>query len=80
MIEETVPINLIIIDNAENPDKQGKPFEKTPSNELKEVAIEIYDVLLKSGLTPYEAKNKLLTMEPFDNYTEFIIEYIRSLK
>ncbi len=72
LLEETVPVNLIIIDNAESPDKHGRPFEKTPSNELKEIALEVYNAMIKSGLSPQDAKNKLLTMEPFDNYSKFI--------
>lgn len=76
LIEETVPVNLILIDNAEGSDKHGKPFEASPSSELKEVAIEIYRTLLKSGLTPQEVKNKILTMEPFDNYPDFVLKIV----
>lgn len=41
LIEETVPVPLIAMDNSENPDKQIKPFDKLPSQELIEVMTEV---------------------------------------
>jgi hypothetical protein len=43
LIEETVPVTLIAINNSENPDRHIKPFEKIPSQELIEVMTEVYN-------------------------------------
>nr|WAI02775.1 MAG: ATP-binding protein [Candidatus Methanoperedens sp.] len=79
LIEETIPVPLIAINNSENPDKQFKPFEKTPSNELIEVITEVYKSLIVSGLTVPEAQNRLAVMEPFNYYPEFIANFIESI-
>jgi hypothetical protein len=78
LIEETIPVPLITISNSENPDRQLKPFEKIPSQELIEVMTEVYKSLLISGLTIMEAQNRLAVMEPFNYYPELIANFIES--
>lgn len=78
LIEETIPVPLITISNSENPDRQLKPFEKIPSQELIEVMTEVYKSLLNSGLTIMEAQNRLAVMEPFNYYPELIANFIES--
>lgn len=79
LIEETIPVPLIAINNSENPDKQFKPFEKIPSDELIEVMTEVYKSLIVSGLTIPEAQNRLAVMEPFNYYPELIANFIESI-
>lgn len=76
MIEETVPIPLITLNNCENPDKHLKPFEKTPSSEIIDVMHEVYDSLIYSGICRSEARQRLLSMDPFSDYPEFVLNYI----
>lgn len=76
MIEETVPIPLITLNNYENPDKHSKPFEKTPSSEIIDVMHEVYDSLIYSGIPRTEARERLLSMDPFSDYPEFVLNYI----
>lgn len=78
LIEETVPVTLIAINNSENPDRHIKPFEKIPSQELIEVMTEVYKSLLVSGLTIQEAQNRLAAME-FNYYPELIANFIESI-
>jgi hypothetical protein len=80
LIEETIPVPLIAMNNSENPDKQVKPFEKIPSEELIEVMTEVYKSLLVSGLTIAEAQNRLAVMEPFNYYPELVASFIESQK
>lgn len=79
LIEETIPVPLIVINNSENPDKQFKPFEKIPSDELIEVMNEVYKSLIVSGLTIMEAQKRLAVMEPFNYYPELIANFIESI-
>jgi len=79
LIEETIPVPLIAINNSENPDKQVKPFEKIPSEELIEVMTEVYKSLIVSGLTIPEAQKRLAVMEPFNYYPEFVVNFIESI-
>lgn len=76
MIEETVPIPLITLNNYENPDKHLKPFEKTPSSEIVDVMHEVYDSLIYSGISRSEARKRLISMDPFSDYPEFVLNYI----
>ncbi|CAJ37595.1 ATP-binding protein [Methanocella arvoryzae] len=72
LIEETVPVSLIIVDNAEAPDKQATTTEKKPSDELKVALLEMYFDLINSGFTHDKAKEKIVKTEPFDNYLEYV--------
>lgn len=72
VIEETVPVQQIWLDSAENSEQQSQPFEKAPSNEVRGVIMQVYKVLIKDGLTPFEARRCLVTMEPFQHFEEMV--------
>lgn len=72
LVEETVPVSLIIIDHAENPDITYVPFSESPHQEIKDHILLIYSALLESGLKENEAKGKLNMMEAFRQYPELI--------
>jgi len=72
MIEETVPVPLIALDNSERPYAQAQPFEGANTGELLEVITQVLDTLLKNRWTLIEAKNGLSSMEPFQNYEDLI--------
>ncbi len=59
IIEETVPIPLIILNGSNNPDKIQRPFEDNPSEELVSVLAEIWKSMTDSGLSPDDAKKRL---------------------
>jgi hypothetical protein len=77
IIEETVPVPLIILNGSNNPDKIQRPFEDSPSEELKTVLGEIWDSLINSGIQQETAKTRLMHMEPFSDYPEYVTEFIR---
>ena len=42
LIEETIPVPLITIENSAHPDTQSAPFEGSPSSEVIEIIKQIY--------------------------------------
>ena len=68
LLEETVPVQQIWIDNSTEPDKQAQPFDGTPSEEVVEVMLQIYQALRNSGMTQDQARDRILTMEPFQHF------------
>ena len=77
IIEETVPVPLIILNSSNNPDKIQRPFEDVPSEELKNVLAEVWNSIINSGLSPETAEKQLIHMEPFSDYPEYVTEFIR---
>jgi len=71
LLEETLPVPLIVINESENPDSFFRPFEKAASDELKQLMKTVYDSLLINN-TPEQAKSRLLLTEPFNEYPELI--------
>lgn len=72
LLEETVPVQQIWIDNSTEPDKQLQPFDSTPTEEVIEVMLQIYSSLRKSGMTQEEARNRILTVDPFQNFESLV--------
>jgi len=68
LLEETVPVQQIWIDNSTEPEKQPQPFDGTPSEQVLEVMVEIYRALRKSGMTQEQSRDRILTMEPFQHF------------
>jgi hypothetical protein len=72
IIEETVPVPLIALNNSENPYGQSHPFEGSNTEELLEIIAQVFDTLLKNGWGFKEARDCLLIMEPFQNQGDLI--------
>lgn len=72
LLEETIPVTWIVMNNAENPDQQPVPFEGRPTEHVISVMKEVYSALLNSGQTPNDAIARLRNMEPFDHYPELV--------
>jgi len=72
LLEETVPVQQIWIDNSTEPEKQPQPFDGTPSEQVLEVMVEIYRALRKSGMTQEQARDRILTMEPFQHFETLV--------
>ena len=79
LIEETVPVPTIILNNLDNPDKLHRPFEDRPSEELLAVMKEIWLAMKKSGINRAEAEKRLSCMEPFCDYPEDVAVFIESM-
>jgi len=72
LIEESIPVPLIVLTSAEKPDQGSTPFEYTPSSEIYSVMTELFLALVASGLNKEEALRKLRSMEPFDRFPEYV--------
>jgi len=79
LIEETVPLPTIILNNSDSPDKLHRPFEGQPSEELRVVMKEIWFSMKKSGTSDAEAERRLYCMEPFSDYPDHVAVFIESL-
>jgi hypothetical protein len=79
LIEETVPVPLIMVDNAENPGMQSQPFEQAAEGEVKRLAKDIYIALLGSHFSEVEAIERIKTMEPFNQYADELTVYLHKL-
>lgn len=67
VLQETVPVQRIWLDTAEGRETPRTGFSGTPPAELIQVLGVVYrDLVGRQGLTPAEAKTRLLGTEPFD--------------
>lgn len=72
LLEETIPIQLIMIDSAQNPDKQQQPLEDFDDEKIRGMAETIKDSLIAGGASLDVAKQIALNMDPFNNDTDSI--------
>ena len=80
LVEETVPLPLIMLNEAEQADNQMKPFEGAPSQEITTVLKAIYEAFLTAGKTPEDAKKQILCTEPFSYYPELMEDLDDSIR
>jgi hypothetical protein len=67
LIESTLPIEGILIQNAENPESITRPQNWETSSDLQQRGVRIFKAFLKDGLSEQEAYQRLALIEPFDN-------------
>jgi hypothetical protein len=72
LLEETLPVQQIWMDNSSEPEKQAQPFDGSPSEQVVEVMLQIYYALRKSGMTQEQARDRILTMEPFQHFESLV--------
>ena len=74
LVEGTVPIEQIVITNAEDPDAHIKIEALTDCEEMpiKKWFMDQVKIQIKKGLSREEAAKIVLTMEPFNQYPELI--------
>ena len=77
LVEETVPVPLIVLNSSNNPDKIQRPFGETPPEEMRRVLEEIWNSLINTGVSREDAKIRLNHMEPFSDYPQFVVEFIK---
>lgn len=71
LVEETVPVPLIAINNAERQEQVAAPFEGDAAKAAK-VALQIFQMLRGQGMSAAAARKSLGAIEPFDRYPELI--------
>ncbi len=73
VIEETVPVQRIWIDTAENKDTPCTGFEKTASSEVSEILMVMYRSMIeKKGYSASSARDQLRTTEPFHAFPSLV--------
>ena len=69
VIEETVPIQRIWLDTAENKETPRTGFEGEPNSAVIEVASVLFnDLVERKGLSAEDARKSMLRTEPFQKY------------
>jgi len=73
VIEETVPVQRIWLDTAENKETPRTGFEGEPPAAVVEVATVLFnDLIERKGLSEDEARKSLLKTEPFQKYPALV--------
>lgn len=73
VVEETVPVQRIWLDTAENKDTPRTGFEGEPNAAVLEVASILFnDLLERKGLSVEEARKSMLRTEPFQKYPTLV--------
>ncbi|MGB3453604.1 MAG: ATP-binding protein [Moheibacter sp.] len=71
-IEETIPIPLITLRESENEKPHGQPFEGVDHNAIRETMTKLYRNFINAGLSSENAKARILNIEPFNFYPEYL--------
>ena len=73
LIEETVPVQRIWLDTAEDKETPRTGFAGAPDDEVMETLQSMFDALVKfRGLSPSEARERLGRTPPFDRYLKLV--------
>jgi hypothetical protein len=73
VIEETVPVQRIWLDTAENRDTPRTGFAGEPPAAVTDVLHVMYrNMVVLKGMSPAMARDRLLHSEPFQNYPELV--------
>ena len=74
VLEETIPVQRIWLDTAEEKETPRTSFAGAPPEEVTSTLLAIYrNMVLRRGYTPDEARSRLRKTEPFDSYPEFVM-------
>jgi hypothetical protein len=73
VIEETVPVQRIWLDTAENKETPRTGFAGEPSEDILSVLNTLYqDMVVRKGMSPENARRTLLSTEPFQAFPAFV--------
>lgn len=72
IIEETVPVKVVLSSDTEQKDNFAAPFEHVPTFEITEMMKVLYNGWIKNGYSPERAKEKLHSMQPFSDFPQLI--------
>ncbi len=73
VIEETVPVQKIWLDTAENKDMPRTGFSGAPAADVTGVLATLFkDMVGRRGMSPELARQTLSTTEPFQNYPQLV--------
>jgi len=73
VVEETVPVQRIWLDTAENKDTPRTGFSGEPSAEVQKVLTTLFkDMVIRRGMDEERARARLLATEPFQDYAALV--------
>ncbi len=73
LVEETVPVQRIWLDTADDKETPRTGFAGAPDNEVMETMSSMFEALVKfRGLSPTEARDRLGRTPPFDRHLELV--------
>lgn len=72
IVETTIPLPLIAIDNAERPEEQASPFEGVSSKQVSDLAVQTYESFRRRGIPHAAARERVLTTDPFQYFPELV--------
>jgi anti-sigma regulatory factor (Ser/Thr protein kinase) len=79
LIEETVPVQRIWLDTAEQIEKSTGNFETARSAEIRETLNSLFEALVEfRSMDPEDARHRLARTAPFDQYPEILAELGRN--
>ncbi len=70
--EETVPIPLISIANAEHSHDHATPFEGANTKNVADIALAVYDSFRQRGIDHAAARQRVLSTDPFQYFPELV--------
>lgn len=79
LVEETIPVPHITIENSERPGTLAGPFDHSREREIREVMEQAYDSLIGSGYSADDAISRLRTIWPFELFPS-LLESIREAR
>ena len=75
IIEDTIPVPLILIDGSEQPDSIGDPATKKAPPEIQQYFRSLHAALCEGGQDAKEAFEQLAATEPFHRYPEMLAAF-----
>ncbi|MBF0416402.1 MAG: ATP-binding protein [Magnetococcales bacterium] len=73
ILEETLPVQRIWLDTTEGRETPRTGFAGNPPNEVKGILdIMFQNMVVRKGLSPAVAKDRLLHTDPFQNYPDLV--------
>lgn len=66
LVENTIPLEAIVVENAENPDSFGQTEEWEFMKNLEQKAMDLFKAFRHEGMGPREAFERVASIEPFD--------------
>lgn len=80
LLEETVPYTHIMVSSSGEAEKCISPYEDVPPEAVIEVIRETYSAIVNSGMSPEDAKTKLLSMDPFKYFEDYFAKMLASFE
>jgi hypothetical protein len=71
LVEETLPLQAIILEARETPDADREPFAGR-QREVEKMLRQAFEILVEHGADKSDALDRLATMEPFDSHPELV--------